>query len=74
MELVVNIEEIEFVGEEQRLEESKKIAKELVTQEPIIIEEESLTPHCATFNKNSRKLVIKKINAKNKKIQEKWNL
>jgi hypothetical protein len=73
MELDVNIEEIEFAGEEQRLEESKTIAKELATQEPIIFEEESLTLHHATFNKNSRKLVIEKINAKNKKIQEKWN-
>jgi hypothetical protein len=73
MELDVNIEEIEFAGEEQRLQERRTIARELATQEPIIFEEESLTLHRATFNKNSRKLVIEKVNSKNKKIQEKWN-
>jgi hypothetical protein len=73
MELDINVEEIEIAGEEQRLQESKTIARELATQEPIIFEEESLTLHHATFNKNSRKLVIEKVNSKNKKIQEKWN-
>jgi hypothetical protein len=73
MELDVNVEEIEFAGEEQRLQERRTIARELVTQEPIIFEEESLTLHRATFNKNSRKLVIENVNSKNKKIQEKWN-
>jgi hypothetical protein len=32
-----------------------------------------MTLHHSTFNKNSIKLIIQKINAKNKKIQEKWN-
>jgi hypothetical protein len=32
-----------------------------------------LTLHHATFNKNSRKLVLEKVNAKNKNIQEKCN-
>jgi hypothetical protein len=45
----------------------------LDTQEPIIFEEDSLTLHHSTFNKNSIKLVIEKVNSKNNKIQEKWN-
>jgi hypothetical protein len=49
------------------------IVRELTTQEPIIFEEDSLTLNHATFNKSSLKLVIEKTNAKNKKIQEKWN-
>jgi hypothetical protein len=68
MELDVNVEEIEFADEEQMIQESRMISRELSTQEPIIFEEESLTLHHATFNKSSRKLVIEKINAKNKNI------
>jgi hypothetical protein len=45
----------------------------LATQEPIIFEEESLTLHRVVFNRNSRKLIIEKVNSKNKKIHEKWN-
>jgi hypothetical protein len=73
MELDVNIEEIEFAGEERKLQESRKIAKEFSTQETIIFEEKYFILHYATFNKKSRKLVIEKSNAKNKNIQEKWN-
>jgi hypothetical protein len=47
--------------------------RSLDTQEPIIFEEESLTLHCVVFNRNSRRLVIKKLNSKNKKIHKKWN-
>jgi len=58
MELDINVGEIEIAGEEHRLQESITIARELATEEPIIFEEESLTLHHATFNKNSRNLVI----------------
>jgi hypothetical protein len=43
----------------------------LATQEPIPFDKESLTLHSALFNKNSKKLVIEKIHAKNKKFQGK---
>jgi hypothetical protein len=43
-------------------------SRELATQEPIIFEEESLSLHLSAFNKSSLKLVIEKMNAKNKKI------
>jgi hypothetical protein len=62
MELDINVEEIEIAGEEQRLQESMTIARELATQDPIISEEESITLHCSTFNKKSSKLVIVKVN------------
>jgi hypothetical protein len=39
MELDVNIEDIEFPDEEQRIQESKEIAVEKTTQEPIFYEE-----------------------------------
>jgi hypothetical protein len=50
MELNTNVEEIETACEEQRLQESRTIARELDTQELIIFEEESLTLHHATLN------------------------
>jgi hypothetical protein len=37
-----------------------------------VFEEESITLHHATYNKNSKKLFIEKVNLKNKKISEKW--
>lgn len=69
----MNVEEIEVADEEHRLLERKPVARELATQEPIIFEEESLTLHHAVFNRNSRKLIIEKVNSKNKNIHEKWN-
>jgi len=38
-----------------------------------VFEEESLNLHSAKFDKNSRKLVIEKVNEKNKKVQGKLN-
>jgi hypothetical protein len=73
MELDVNIEDIEFPDEEQRIQESKEIAVELAMQEPIFYEEESLTLHNALFDKDSKKLVLERVNSKGKKVQEKTN-
>jgi hypothetical protein len=47
MDLDANIEDIEFPDEEQRVQESREVATELVTQEPILFEEESMTLHSA---------------------------
>jgi hypothetical protein len=68
MELNINVEEIKIAYEEHRLQERSTIAREMDTKEPIIFEEESLTLHHSTFNKNSRKLVNENVNSKNKKI------
>jgi hypothetical protein len=57
----------------QRLLENREITQELACQEPIIFEEEFVTLHHAAYNKESKKLLIEKINLKNKKVVEKWN-
>jgi hypothetical protein len=51
--------------------ETHKIVEDLVTQEPKIFEEESVTLHHVAYNKNSKKLLIEKVNMK-KKVSEKW--
>jgi hypothetical protein len=71
MDLDVNIEDIEFLDEEKRVQESREVAAELETQEPIFFEEESLTLHSALFDKSTKKLVFEKVHSKNKKIQGK---
>jgi hypothetical protein len=43
----------------------------LASQEPKIFEEDSVTLHHATYHKNSKKLLIEKVNLKNKKVSEK---
>jgi hypothetical protein len=52
--------------------ETRVIAEELASQEPKIFEEESVTLHHMTYHKNSKKLLIEKVNLKNKKVSEKW--
>jgi hypothetical protein len=52
--------------------ENREITKELDFQEPMVFEEEYVTLHHATFNKNSKKLLFEKINLENKKVVE-WN-
>jgi hypothetical protein len=46
----------------------------MVTQEPTIFKEDSVTLHHTTDNRNSKKMLIQKVNMKNKKVFEKWNL
>jgi len=57
---------------EQRLIKRRVIDKELASQEIEIFEEEYLTFHHATFNKNSKKLLIEKVNLKDKNVSGKW--
>jgi hypothetical protein len=71
MEVDVVIGEPNWV--EQRLIENREIAEELACQEPVVFEEEFVTLHHVTFNKSSKKLLIEKVNLKNKKVVEKWN-
>jgi len=42
-------------------------------QKSFIFEEESITLHHVSYNKESKKLLIEKLNLKNKKVVEKWN-
>ena len=71
MDLDMNIEDIEFPDEEQKIQGRREFKKKLETQEPILFEEESMTLHCSLFDRCSKKLVIEKIHAKNKKVQGK---
>jgi len=55
----------------QRLLETQEIIEALVTQEPEILEEESVTLHHMAYNRVSKKLITKKLITKKKKgIQE----
>jgi hypothetical protein len=74
MDLDVNIEDIEFLDEEQRIQECIEVALELDTHEPIGFKEESLTMHSAMFDKSSRKLVLRESSPKIKKVQGKLSL
>jgi hypothetical protein len=58
MDLDVNIEDIEFSDEEHRIQESGEVASKLLTQDPILFEEESLTLHSTLFDKSLKKLVM----------------
>jgi hypothetical protein len=59
---------------EQRLLETQEITKALVTQEPKIFEEEFVTLIHVTYNRNSKIILMDKVNMKNKKVSEKWKL
>jgi len=74
MDLDVNIEDIEFPDEEQRVQESKELAIEFTMKKLVFFEEESLTLHSAMFEKSTKKLVLEKVQPKVKKSQGKSNL
>jgi hypothetical protein len=57
---------------EKILLETREIVEALVTQELEIFEEEFFTLHHVAYLKNSKKLLIEKVNMKNKKVSEKW--
>jgi hypothetical protein len=53
---------------EQRLMETQEILEAHVIQEPKIFEEESVTLHHMTYNRNSKKVLIEKVNTKKKSV------
>jgi hypothetical protein len=67
MDVEVDIENIQFSKEEQRLQETQQIASEVATHEEHFSEDESFTIHNVIFDKNSRKLVFEGTSQKNKK-------
>jgi hypothetical protein len=71
MEVDVEVEDPDWV--EKILLENRAITKEFSFQEPLVFEEEYVTFHHTTFNKESKNSLIEKINLKNKKVVEKWN-
>jgi hypothetical protein len=56
----------------QILLETREIANAMITQNPKIFEEESGTLNHATYNRETKKLIIEKVNTKNKKSSERW--
>jgi hypothetical protein len=56
----------------QRLLETREIVEALITQEPKIFKEEFVTLHHAAYNRESKKLLLEKVNTRNKKSSEKW--
>jgi hypothetical protein len=52
--------------------ETREIVESLITMEPEIFEEEFGTLHHATYNCDSKKLLLEKVNIKNKKLPERW--
>jgi hypothetical protein len=64
------IEELSWSA--QRLLETIEIVEAIITQEPKIFEEEYVTLHHATYNRESQKMLMKKVNTRNKKSSEKW--
>jgi hypothetical protein len=56
MDLEVDIENIQFLDDDQILQETQKLAVELVIQEEVFLEEESISVQNALFDKTSRKV------------------
>jgi hypothetical protein len=56
----------------QRLLETREIVDAIMTQDPKIFEEESVTLHHAAYNHETKKLLLEKVNTKNKKSSERW--
>jgi len=67
----IEVEESNYAT--QRLLENREITQEWACQEPLVFEEKYVTLHHMDLNKEYKKLLIEKINLKNKKVYEKWN-
>jgi hypothetical protein len=65
MDLDVDIENIEFPEEERRTLPEK----ELIVQETTFDEEESLTLHNASFDKELKRLVFESVNSRGKRVK-----
>jgi hypothetical protein len=56
----------------QRLLEIREIVDVIITQDPEIFEEESVTLHHVAYNHETKKLLLKKVNIRNKRSSERW--
>jgi hypothetical protein len=52
--------------------ETREIVDAIITQDPKIFEEESVTLHHAAYNHETKKLLLEKVNTKNKRSSERW--
>jgi hypothetical protein len=67
MDLEVDIENIQFPDDEERVQENIQSVAELAIQDEEFSEEESFSIHNALFDKDSRKLIFERTLSKNKK-------
>jgi hypothetical protein len=62
----------DIIGEpiwaEWRMIERRTITKELDSQEREVFEDESITLYHTTYDKNTKKLLFKKVNLRNKNV------
>jgi len=56
----------------KRLLETREIVDAIITQDLKIFEEESITLHHTTYNHETKKLLLEKVNTKNKRSSKKW--
>jgi hypothetical protein len=70
MDLDENIEGIEFLNKEPRVQERKQVAAELGTLEPLLLEEETLNFHISLLDKSKNKLVFQNFIQKTKHFKE----
>jgi hypothetical protein len=74
MDLEVDIENIQFPDDDQRLQETQQLAVELSIQEEVFSEEESISVQNALFDRTSRKLILERSCSKNKRGKSVLNL
>ena len=67
MDLDINVEDIEFLDDEQRLQESMEVVAGIATQEQTFSEDESFTVQNYLFDRSSKNLILEKIHSKNKR-------
>ena len=72
MEIDVSKEMLDWVA--LWLEESRTLAKELTHEAPMVFENESITLHHTSYEKESKKLSLQCISVKEKHLLEKWRL
>ena len=57
-----------------RLEESRSLVEELPCEGPIVFEDESITLHHASYEKEYINISLQCVNVKGKHLVEKWGL
>jgi hypothetical protein len=64
------IKELDWSG--KRMLETREIYGAIMTQDLEIFEEESVSLHHAIYNRETTKLLLEKVNTKNKKSSKRW--
>ena len=70
----VDISEQILDWEKIQLAESRALEEELACEGYFVFEDESVTLHRASYQKDSRKLSLQRVSVKGKQVVEKWGL